>query len=328
MTMNDNVTAIVSRNSISLNINYEFFTLDSSHPNYYAVLDLIRLYRGYSLATIAQELRDLASVPAFIARKLAEDPSGELTIDDKSHIVYYKGTPLKGYDTERLIEMLRDGFDVTPLVNFIKRRQLNPLPGAVDELYLWLEKSNMPLTTDGCFLAYKKVNRNYTSIYDGRTMNAVGTTVSMARRELADSDRNRTCSAGLHFCSWDYLPCFGSSSGSRVVVVKVAPEDVVAIPNDYDNAKGRAWRYEVVSEVSEDKARQFFTDVPVVDTETLPTYMADVASMRSLMEELRKKVKEINDKVFDLDEKTMELLDTIDEMEFELEVIDDEETSF
>ena len=27
-----------------------------------------------------------------------------------------------------------------------------------------------------------------------------------------DEDPNRTCSAGLHICSWQYLPCFGSAS--------------------------------------------------------------------------------------------------------------------
>jgi hypothetical protein len=32
-------------------------------------------------------------------------------------------------------------------------------------------------------------------------------------------------------------------------VVKINPADVVAIPSDYANAKGRAWTYEVVDEI-------------------------------------------------------------------------------
>jgi len=74
-------------------------------------------------------------------------------------------------------------------------------------------------------------------------------------RDKVDNDRNRTCSTGLHFCSKTYLPAFGGSSGYRVMIVKVSPEDVVAIPSDYKNAKGRACKYEVVGEISHDKAQ-------------------------------------------------------------------------
>ena len=79
--------------------------------------------------------------------------------------------------------------------------------------------------------------------------NAVGDTLSMPRNAV-DEDKNRTCSAGLHFCSYSYLPHFG---GERIVVVKINPRDVVAIPADYNNAKGRTCRYEVVEELAVEK---------------------------------------------------------------------------
>jgi hypothetical protein len=68
-------------------------------------------------------------------------------------------------------------------------------------------------------------------------------------RNQVDDDKDRTCSTGLHFCSQDYLPSFGSAQGNRVVIVKINPADVVSIPSDYNNAKGRACRYEVVGEI-------------------------------------------------------------------------------
>jgi hypothetical protein len=66
----------------------------------------------------------------------------------------------------------------------------------------------------------------------------------------------------LHFCSQEYLPHFGGSD-SRVVIVKINPRDVVSIPTDYNNAKGRACRYEVIGEVgaNPDDATEF--DKPV-----------------------------------------------------------------
>jgi hypothetical protein len=72
----------------------------------------------------------------------------------------------------------------------------------------------------------------------------------MERHEV-DDNKDRTCSSGLHFCSKDYLNSFG---GERVVIVKINPRDVVSIPSDYNDTKGRACRYEVVGEIDADKA--------------------------------------------------------------------------
>jgi hypothetical protein len=67
-------------------------------------------------------------------------------------------------------------------------------------------------------------------------------------REQVDKDRNNTCSVGLHFCSKDYLSSYGGASG-HTMIVKINPADVVSIPSDYDNTKGRTWKYEVVGEI-------------------------------------------------------------------------------
>lgn len=41
---------------------------------------------------------------------------------------------------------------------------------------------------------------------------------------------------------------YGSSSGTKIVKVKVHPKDVVSIPVDYNNAKMRTCGYEVIEE--------------------------------------------------------------------------------
>jgi hypothetical protein len=53
------------------------------------------------------------------------------------------------------------------------------------------------------------------------------------------------------------LDHFGGSD-SRVVIVKIDPADVVSIPSDYNGAKGRACRYEVIGEMGV-KAEDAFT---------------------------------------------------------------------
>jgi hypothetical protein len=76
--------------------------------------------------------------------------------------------------------------------------------------------------------------------------NSVGQIVEMERHEVNDN-KDQTCSTGLHFCGMSYLSNFG---GERTVIVKVNPADVVSIPSDYNDAKGRACRYEVIGELN------------------------------------------------------------------------------
>jgi hypothetical protein len=121
----------------------------------------------------------------------------------------------------------------------------NPSYRSVQELYGFLEKNNLPITPDGYFLAYKRVRDDYTDCHTGTMDNSIGKTVSMERNQV-DDDQNNTCSQGLHFCSQGYLKHFG---GARTIIVKINPRDVVSIPTDYDNSKGRACKYQVIGEV-------------------------------------------------------------------------------
>jgi hypothetical protein len=157
--------------------------------------------------------------------------------------------------------MLQDGFPVEPLVAFMENLMTNPSKRAVDELYGFLEKNSLPITPDGHFLAYKKVRQNYFDCHTGKMDNSVGKVVEMERNEV-DDNKDQTCSAGLHFCSQEYLPHFGGGD-SRVVIVKINPRDVVSIPVDYNNAKGRACRYEVIGEVGANPDDKVEFDKPV-----------------------------------------------------------------
>jgi hypothetical protein len=147
--------------------------------------------------------------------------------------------------------MVGDGFEPQPMINFIENLYRNPSHTAVNELFLFLDKAQLPITADGYFIAYKIVKNDYKDIYSGKMDNSVGNIVSMPRNEV-DDKRENTCSKGLHFCSRDYLDSYGSSNrdDDRCLLVKIDPAEVVSIPSDYDNAKGRTWRYEVVGEVA------------------------------------------------------------------------------
>jgi len=101
-----------------------------------------------------------------------------------------------------------------------------------------------------------------------------------------DDDQNRTCSASLHFCSRDYLNHFG---GERIVVVKINPRDVVSIPTDYNNSKGRACRYEIVDEIDKEKADEAFAKAVQAKAEKEASTMsdADAKAMAKLFKEFK-----------------------------------------
>lgn len=193
-----------------------------------------------------QELLDLfqrAATKLKAATKLTPN------LEYSGGVVLYKGEALANYATDKLIELLEANLKATPLINFLENLMQNPSKRVVDDLYRFLEKGRMPITEDGHFLAYKKVRADYKDIHSGRFSNTVGASFEMPRN-MVDEDAQRTCSVGFHVCSYDYLPNFASSGNDRVMVCKINPAHVVAIPADYNDTKMRVYKYVVTDEVT------------------------------------------------------------------------------
>ena len=217
-------------------------TINKTHITYQKVVDAIKA-------------GDWETVKDAIEPKKIVLNYGKGNVSIQGETLYWKNKELHSHLAVKMIDMLREGFPIEPMVNFMENLYQNPSKRAVDELYGFLEKGNLPITPDGHFLAYKKVRANYLDVHSGTMDNSVGKVVEMERHDV-DDNKDNTCSSGLHFCSKDYLNNFG---GERVVIVKINPRDVVSIPSDYNATKGRACRYEVVGEIDADKADAAFT---------------------------------------------------------------------
>ena len=244
------VPSFISGDTLTFYHNHKAYQVDASFPGFEEIKEELRKgaladpERMIALSSPAQAIS--AQVDAAVAADRL--PAGTISVTRSE--IRYNGEVIEGVLVDRILASLAEGFDIMPMVRFMENLFQNPADFARDELYLWLETSNLPITEDGHFLAYKNVNQNYTSIHDSKTDNTPGKVVSMDRSKV-DPDRHRTCSAGLHFCSKDYLPHF-YSNGARTVVVKINPADVVSIPSDYNNTKGRAWQYLVLEDVDSD----------------------------------------------------------------------------
>lgn len=222
---------IITQNTITIMLNMKAHTIHKDNVNFAEVKQAIRAEKWDKLPEI---LDPVIKIKNFV--------KGKISFKDGKFM--YRDYEVHNALTSKMMDMMKQGFPVDPMIKFMENLLENPSKRSVDELFGFLQNNDLPITEDGHFIAYKKVRENYLDVHSGTLDNSVGSTVEMPRN-LVDDDRNRTCSAGLHFCSIGYLKSF---SGERLVILKINPRDVVSIPSDYNNSKGRACRYEVIGE--------------------------------------------------------------------------------
>jgi len=214
---------------------------------------------AYSKIVEALKAQDWESLVDLVEPKKAIVNFGAGNVSIEGNTVFWKDAPFNNALAARMIEMYQEGFPIDPMVRFMENLMENPSKRSVDQVYGFLEKNKLPITEDGYFLAFKKVRDDYLDIHSGTISNKIGEIVEMDRN-LVDDDPNSHCSTGLHFCSESYLTHFGSS-GQPVMILKINPADVVSIPTDYNGAKGRCMKYEVVGQVGGDPAQAFTSAV-------------------------------------------------------------------
>ena len=135
---------------------------------------------------------------------------------------------------------------ITRLSKVISKRQ-----HSVEDLLAFLRQNDLPITDDGCILAYKRLlsrDGYFVDTHTRKVQQNVGSIVEVDE-SLVDPDRRNECSNGLHVGRKDYM---GSFSGDAIFIVKVAPEDVIAVPRDYGRSKMRTCRYHVLHAVNKE----------------------------------------------------------------------------
>jgi hypothetical protein len=180
------------------------------------------------------------------------------------------------------------------LMMFLDNIMKNKVKDIRAELYEFLMSGDAPITYDGCFLAYKKVKSNFKDGHTGTMDNSPGQIVRIPQDQV-DRDRNNECSRGLHFASLGYLSHYGAGGAEKVVIVKVNPRHVFAIPRDYDCQKGRASEYFVVGEYKNGNAnanegKEAFRDA-FIDEATKTAAAPDVEFSGSLVASLETKAR-------------------------------------
>ena len=143
------------------------------------------------------------------------------------------------------------------------------------ELMDFLSYADLPIADDGAIVAYKRLRRrqdHFVDSHTGKVIQNVGWRVFM-KTEMVDPDRRRECSNGLHVGRRDYM---GSFSGDAIVIIKVYPEDVVAVPKDYRGAKMRCSGYNLVGITNAAGMNLLCDNKPMTDDPAMAKLLTDI----------------------------------------------------
>lgn len=180
------------------------------------------------------------------------------------------------------VEQLNDQFkavtagvtSVDGMQKFLNRAASVERGHSVEDLLKFVQKGELPFADDGTVLVYKRLQSTkedgvFVDCHSKKVKQRVGSFVHMAE-SLVDPNRNQDCSNGLHVARRDYLRSF---SGDVMVLCKLAPEDVIAVPK-YDARKLRAKGYHIIAQLSDEDARRLCSNQPMQDTELLANAVA------------------------------------------------------
>jgi hypothetical protein len=224
---------IITDETITAVINGKSYTIRRDHANAKMVINAIA--EGRAEGDVEQLMDITKALDAYLGN----------SVEVKEGSVYHRGEVVDERIARRILNFMEEDLPVEPMTRFLENLYNNPSHNSRAQLYQFLEHKNMPITEDGCFLAYKSVDENYMDHHTGKFSNRVGQILTIARRSVDDNPENG-CSYGFHAGSLEYASNFGGGE-RRVVIVKISPEDVVSVPNDCEFQKLRTAKYEVVA---------------------------------------------------------------------------------
>ncbi|KKN58906.1 hypothetical protein LCGC14_0547080 [marine sediment metagenome] len=227
---------IITKQSVVIVHGGKHNTIKSDHPNYDKLI-------------VAFREKQWDDVPGLVSPEKAVETlsDGRMRVEDGQ--VYLIDSDGGEFTVSRSLNdnimlHIEQGLDMQPLVTFGLNLQRNSSSRSINQLFDWIQNTNLTITDDGCFVAYKGIKADFKDSSSGDFDNSPGCVVEMPRNQV-DDDPTRTCSHGLHVATFDYASTFSVIT----VSVKVNPADVVAVPTDYARTKMRVCKYTVLEEI-------------------------------------------------------------------------------
>jgi hypothetical protein len=230
------------------------YTFEKTNPHYEKVKEAIAIKDG-------TEIERLGNIP----KAVENFAGGNIKVDNG--VVTYKGRAIHNSLTTRITRLMAEGFPFDSMLKFLDNLMQNPSQHSVQELYNFLVLRNLPITENGCFLAYKAVKVDYMDVHTGTVRNQVGDSPEMERNEV-DDDWRTQCSSGYHVGAIEYVQTFHPQG--HIMIVEVNPKDVVAVPSESSCQKCRTCKYVVVGEMDGELVSQLYKTTSTSYTPSTP----------------------------------------------------------
>ena len=244
---NDTIKYSITASEISFIFENTSFIIQKMDPNY------LKIYNA-----IIENNIELLKKLVVTESSLKENVKDFISLDDETKIdneeikiidkkIFYKNKIFKGKLSSEFIKYVAENNkdQINKFKNFIYACSLNPSSESVEELYDFVLANNLKVTPSGTCILYKWVRDSYYDSHSGKFLNKPGLTLYMDRDKV-NSNRNETCSNGLHLCSYNY-----NKFGQRLLLCEVHPKNVVSIPTDYNKSKMRCCEYTVLLDITE-----------------------------------------------------------------------------
>jgi len=190
---------IINSNGIVLFIDNKPFKFERGSMQYAKILEKFDLPEDEQDAAIRQVIQKTSPNAEKNGFKISPES------------VSYLGEELPESLADKVRDIHEEGLPLSLFEKFWENLQLNPSSSSVRELYEFLSYKELPLTEDGCFLAYKGLDSDFWSISgnketkvisgevnsSGNIFNGVGEKIEVRRWDV-DDIRDNHCSFGLH----------------------------------------------------------------------------------------------------------------------------------
>lgn len=242
--------------TLTLILNHSSMPIPKTHPNFKKIQGLLKQTKE---SGVEKKIIQLLNIKKDIKKK-----TGNKCVL-KNGQIYWDGEVVHNEISRRIVEIHHAGFPYDGLLKFLENCKKNPSPRAEKEIFTFLEHKHIPITDDGCFLAYKAVTRNFLDKHTGTVSYKIGSTIKVERGSCADWGIG--CGQGLHVGGLDYVFNFGNDTGDIILIVKINPKDVVSVPSLYEQ-KCRVCELTVVGEFKGELTEPVYaTEVPIDEFE-------------------------------------------------------------
>lgn len=179
-----------------------------------------------------------------------ESSEGYEVLDEENHLVmfdgelFYYGVHLTSTIAKRIEKDAAEGTLDDRYIKFLVRLLRNPSAKSVEMLYDFMQANDIDILPDGRIKCFRGVTQlpdgSCVDYHSGKVPQYEGCFISMPRNFVEDNPEV-ACSYGLHCASAEYAKDYGV-----LTEVAVDPADVVSVPYDYNFAKCRCCRFEIL----------------------------------------------------------------------------------